>query len=193
MHYLSPLVSSVSLFGRSPPRPLPSANDAEDADGGNNTNTNANGRGQVVPRAGSEPPFVVPVVAVVLVVVLVCALWWAWRRYDRQAAQAGGAGAGAGVGEGEGEGEVWREMRRAGVALGVGIQDVRGDTWDWDTWGRERRVGRVVVEERWRAEQGRRVEVTSVGSKPKMWEVDMDMNENKRVKVSCLVRSSVLA
>ena len=183
MRCLSSLVSSVSLLGRSTPRTSPDANDAEDADGGNNTNMNTNSGGQVVPRAAAEPPFVVPVVAVVLVVVLVGALWWVWRRYDRRA-QAG-----------EGEGEVWTEMRRAGVALGVGIQDVRGDTWDWDTWGRERERGRRagrVVEERWRAER-RRVEeheevVTSVGSKPKMWEVAMNENENEneqeRVKVS---------
>ena len=197
MRCLSSLVSSVSFLGRSTPRTSPDANDAEDADGGNNPNTNTHSGGQVVPRAAAEPPFVVPVVAVVLVVVLVGALWWVWRRYDWRA-QAGGA-----AGEGEGEGEVWTEMRRAGVALGVGIQDVRGDTWDWDTWGRERERGRRagrVVEERWRAER-RRVEenegvVTSVGSKPKMWEVDTVNEieiENERVKVSWLVRSSALS
>ena len=183
MGRLSTLLS-VSLLARSTPRTLPG--DGKDADGGNN--------GQVLPRP--EPPFVVPLVAVVVVVVLVCALWLAWRWYDRRAARAG-----------EGEGEVWTDMRRAGVALGVGIgvgiQDVRGDTWERE---RDRRVGRVVVEERWRADGSRRVEVdageqsvvTSVGStKPKMWEVAMNENENEneqeRVKVSWLICSSVLS
>ena len=183
MGRLSTLLSSVSLLARSTPRTLPG--DAEDVDGGGNN-------GQVVPR--SEPPFVVPLVAVLVIVVLVCALWWAWRWYDWRAARAG-----------VGEGEVWTDMRQAGVALGValgvGIQDVRGDTWERE---RERRVGRVVVEERWRGERGRRVEVhageqsvvTSVSStKPKMWEVAMNENENEneqeRVKVSWLVRAPV--
>ena len=147
------------------------------------------------------PPFMLPLVAGAVVAVLVCALWCAWRWYDRRA-RAGGTSTGEG----------WDEMRRAGVALGfmgtpfpgqevvgpgsgVGRGRERERAREWE--GREGRVrrGRAGVHagedleeqgERW-SETSSTSRTRNVGRRPKLWEVEVEIEPEDVRKVRCVL------
>lgn len=160
----------------------------------NENNGNGSGPGDRSPGGeppsspkSHDPPFLLPVVVSALIVVLVVVLWGSWRWYERRSQSQG---------QGEAGEMVWAEIWRAGLTVGIGLQEAdmganrrsmrmsgaweptgrdrdRDRDWDRDRGGPGRGEGQEVV---WEEEDERPSTSTSASSRlrtPTFWEVDI--------------------